>query len=268
MEQNKVEIFENEDFGCVRTVTANNEPFFCLTDICKALEISQPSKVKDRLKQKGVRTIPTLTSGGTQGLLYINESNLYKTVFQSRKKSAEQFTDWITEEVIPSIRKTGSFNVGQPTPVDRTQLFATAVLEAHKMIEEQNVLIEKQTTVIEELKPKAEFHDVVNDTEEKITIGCFSGILHKEHGVEVSAAKLFDFFRQKKFICSMGNLRNKPSQAMLDKGYMNFNEFSRKVYKPRLRRHEMELTFTPLITGKGQIYFTKRIIKACKQGEL
>lgn len=108
---NELKIFKNEEFGEVRTVAIDGEPMFCLADICKALELSQPSKVKERLNQKGVNSIPTLTNGGTQNLLYVNESNLYKTIFQSRKESAERFTDWVTSEVLPSIRKTGQYQM-------------------------------------------------------------------------------------------------------------------------------------------------------------
>lgn len=104
-----LQVFKNEEFGEIRTVTIDNEPMFCLADICKALELSQPSKVKERLLEKGVRSIPTLTNGGTQNLLYVNEANLYKTIFQSRKESAERFTDWVTSEVLPSIRKYGIY---------------------------------------------------------------------------------------------------------------------------------------------------------------
>lgn len=105
----ELQIFKNEEFGEIRTATINNEPMFCLADICRILELSQPSKVKERLLEKGVRSIPTLTNGGTQNLLYVNESNLYKTIFQSRKESAERFSDWVTSEVLPSIRKHGIY---------------------------------------------------------------------------------------------------------------------------------------------------------------
>lgn len=105
----ELQIFSNSEFGEIRTITKDNEPMFCLADVCKALELTQPSKVKERLNSKGVNIIPTLTKGGEQKLLYINESNLYKTIFQSRKESAERFTDWVTGEVLPSIRKTGSY---------------------------------------------------------------------------------------------------------------------------------------------------------------
>lgn len=104
--ENRIKIFENAEFGKVRVNIVNNEPMFCLGDVCKVLGLTQPSKVKERLNEKGVNTIPTLTPGGTQELLYINESNLYKAIFQSRKECAERFSDWVTSEVLPSIRKT------------------------------------------------------------------------------------------------------------------------------------------------------------------
>lgn len=106
----ELQIFSNTEFGEIRTITKDDEPMFCLADVCRALELTQPSKVKERLNSKGVNIIPTLTKGGEQKLLYINESNLYKTIFQSRKDSAERFTDWVTGEVLPSIRKTGGYN--------------------------------------------------------------------------------------------------------------------------------------------------------------
>lgn len=106
---NELSIFKNEEFGEIRTVIIENEPMFCLSDVCKALGLTQPSKVKERLNEKGVSSIPTLTAGGEQKLLYINESNLYKTIFQSRKESAERFTGWVTSEVLPCIRKNGIY---------------------------------------------------------------------------------------------------------------------------------------------------------------
>lgn len=105
----ELQIFNNEEFGEIRTITKDNEPMFCLADVCKALELSNPSMIKSRLNEKGISNIDTLTTGGKQKLLYVNESNLYKTIFQSRKESAERFTDWVTSEVLPSIRKTGSY---------------------------------------------------------------------------------------------------------------------------------------------------------------
>ena len=128
---NELQIFNSEEFGDIRTVTIDNEPMFCLSDVCKALGLTQPSKVKERLNEKGVSSIPTLTAGGEQKLLYINESNLYKTIFQSRKESAERFTDWVTSEVLPAIRKNGSYQLAP----QGEELLALAVIEAKKTID-------------------------------------------------------------------------------------------------------------------------------------
>nr|DAJ69990.1 MAG TPA: hypothetical protein [Caudoviricetes sp.] len=105
----ELQIFSNEEFGEVRTAVVNDEPWFCLADICRVLEIKNVSDCKSRLRQKGIVTTDTLTNGGKQKMIFIDESNLYKTIFQSRKESAERFTDWVTSEVLPSIRKTGSY---------------------------------------------------------------------------------------------------------------------------------------------------------------
>lgn len=130
----EIQIFNSTEFGDIRTVTIDNEPMFCLSDVCKALGLTQPSKVKDRLNAKGVSSIPTLTAGGEQKLLYINESNLYKTIFQSRKESAERFTDWVTSEVLPEIRKTGSYQ--KPMTTDqKIQLLAQGNVELTERID-------------------------------------------------------------------------------------------------------------------------------------
>lgn len=134
---NELQIFNSEEFGDIRTVTIDNEPMFCLSDVCKALGLTQPSKVKERLNEKGVSSIPTLTAGGEQKLLYINESNLYKTIFQSRKESAERFTDWVTSEVLPAIRKTGAYQ--KPMTTDqKIQLLAQENVELTEKIEKVN----------------------------------------------------------------------------------------------------------------------------------
>lgn len=134
---NELQIFNSEEFGDIRTVQLNNEPMFCLSDVCKALGLTQPSKVKDRLNEKGVSSIPTLTAGGEQKLLYINESNLYKTIFQSRKESAERFTDWVTSEVLPAIRKTGAYQMPMTTD-QKIQLLAQGNVELTEKIEKVN----------------------------------------------------------------------------------------------------------------------------------
>lgn len=107
---NNIQIFENNEFGAIRTQIINDEPYFCLADVCHALDFEQPSRVKSRLKPDGVTTGMVIDSvGRRQNANFVNELNLYKVIFQSRKESAERFTDWVAGEVLPSIRKTGSY---------------------------------------------------------------------------------------------------------------------------------------------------------------
>ena len=112
---NELKLFENKEFGKVRTTIVNDNPYFCLTDVCRILGISNSRNVKKRLNEEGVHTIDTIENTGFAqrkvNLTYINESNLYKCIFQSKKKSAIKFTEWVTSEVLPSIRKYGEYKL-------------------------------------------------------------------------------------------------------------------------------------------------------------
>lgn len=130
----ELQIFSNSEFGEIRTITKDNEPMFCLADVCKALEITHVTDVKNRLKQDGVGTAEVIDSlGRKQKATFINESNLYKTIFQSRKESAERFTEWVTSEVLPSIRKTGSYGMPKSTS-GQIQLLAQGYTELEEAV--------------------------------------------------------------------------------------------------------------------------------------
>ena len=107
---NELQIFNSEKFGRSRAVERGSEPWFCLADVCKPLDL-RVSDCRKRLKPEGVDTINTLTAGGVQGMLYVNEGNLYRAIFQSKKPEAEEFTAWVTEEVLPALRKHGTYTV-------------------------------------------------------------------------------------------------------------------------------------------------------------
>lgn len=153
-----LQIFSNSEFGEIRTITKDNEPMFCLADVCKALEISNVSQLKTRLKEDGVITnevgVQTgIKADGTPAIQkvrmnFINESNLYKTIFQSRKESAERFTDWVTSEVLPSIRKTGSYNKSMTT-AEKIHLLAQGNEELNERVDK----VEDKITSIEEETP-------------------------------------------------------------------------------------------------------------------
>ena len=105
-----LQVFTKDEFGTIRTVQLNGEPYFCMVDICKALDLNNISQARTRLREDGVITNEVIDSmGRKQKANFINESNMYKLVFQSRKESAEKFTDWVTAEILPSIRKHGIY---------------------------------------------------------------------------------------------------------------------------------------------------------------
>lgn len=107
---NGITTFENLEFGAIRTKIIKDEPYFCLPDVCGALEIKNISQLKTRLNKDGVIISEVIDSvGRKQNANFVNELNLYKVIFQSRKESAERFTDWVAGEVLPSIRKTGGY---------------------------------------------------------------------------------------------------------------------------------------------------------------
>lgn len=104
-----LKIFENNEFGQVRTSIIDEEPYFSLNDVCRILEINNPSQAKTRLNKDGIISNEVIDCmERTQLANFINEPNLYKLVFQSRKPEAERFADWVTSEVLPAIRKHGA----------------------------------------------------------------------------------------------------------------------------------------------------------------
>lgn len=216
---NQIKIFENQEFGKIRTALLNDEPMFCLGDVCKALGIAQASKVKERLSEKGVHSIPTLTAGGEQRLLYINESNLYKAIFHSRKESAERFTDWVTSEVLPSIRKSGGYIAGQEQMTD-SELMAKALLVAQKQIEERNAQIER-------MRPKEIFADAVSASHQSILVGELAKIL-KQNGIDTGQKRLFIRLRDEGYLIKRkGSDYNMPTQKSMNLGLFEIKESTR-----------------------------------------
>lgn len=102
-------IFNFNEHGVRVVLDENQEPWFCLTDVYKSLDISRTSRLFRELDAKGVADCHILTNGGTQKLKFINEPNLYRIIFRSNKPQALSFQDWVFAEVLPSIRKTGSY---------------------------------------------------------------------------------------------------------------------------------------------------------------
>lgn len=113
---NDLQIFDNPEFGRIRAVEIDGEPWFCLADVCKPLGL-QARKCRERLKTDGILSRDAVDSTGRRNkMLWCNEGNLYRAIFQSKKPEAERFTDWVTEEVLPALRKHGTYTVPGVAP--------------------------------------------------------------------------------------------------------------------------------------------------------
>ena len=164
--RNELTVFENEKFGKVRVVAENEKPYFNLNDVCEILGLKNPRQVKSRLNPKGVILVDTLTSGGKQQMNFINESNLYKCIFQSDKPEAEEITEWVTGEVLPAIRKTGMYMTDDVwnSIMNEPEKIGELLINYGKVRQENENLIVKnkiQEQEILELKPKATYYDLI-----------------------------------------------------------------------------------------------------------
>lgn len=252
---NQLTVFENENFGKVRTIFQNNIPLLCLKDVCEILDIKQATKLKSRLKQDGVITSHVIDRlGRKQKALFINESNLYKVIFQSRKSEAEAFTEWVTTEVLPAIRKTGGYIAGEEElNEDELVMKAMNVLNAKvEKLKQQNKQLE---TKVEEDKPKVLFADSVAASNNTITVGTLAKIL-KQNGINTGELRLFNWLRDNKYLVKeKGRDYNRPTQKSMELGIMKVKQNC--ITHPN---GNIIVTNTPLITGKGETYFVNKFL--------
>lgn len=177
--ENRLKIFKNDELGEIRTKEINNNPHVCLADVCKILDIKNISDCKSRLKQDGVVTSEVIDSlGRKQQATFIDESNLYKVIFQSRKPEAERFTEWVTSEVLPSIRKTGGYIVGEEN-MSEDELILKAMTVLNKKVENLKLENAQQKQIIGELKPKADYTDMILKNKGLVTVNAIA----KDYGM-------------------------------------------------------------------------------------
>lgn len=255
----ELKIFTNEEFGQVRTVTIDGEPWFVGKDVAEALGYAEPRSAVSKKVETCDRGVAEMeTPSGKQNMTIINESGLYALIFGSKLESAKRFKHWVTSEVLPSIRTTGAYISNED--LLKLQLFdkdPLKVVQAHQQL--TAIEVEKATAPLiaenEKMKPKAEFHDAVSVAENCINFGKFAAAFQNNNHISLGRNKLMDWCRKQKYLCSSYGLKNKPSQLMLTNGYMKYkqtiNHSNGKEY----------ITYTPLLTGKGEIWLTKKLLK-------
>lgn len=245
---NQIKIFENPEFGKVRTVEIDGKPYLIGKDVAEALGYSNTRKaLADHVDEedKGVTKCDTL--GGKQELTVINESGLYSLILSSKLESAKRFKRWVTSEVLPSIHKSGGYIAGQEQMSD-SELMAKALLVAQKQIDERNAQIER-------MKPKEIFADAVSASQTTILIGELAKLI-RQNGVDIGQNRLFSWLRENGYLVKRkGTDYNQPTQKSANLGILTTKE--------TIIAHSngsTEIKKTVKVTGKGQQYFINKFL--------
>ncbi len=248
--ENNIQVFNNEEFGEVRTVMVSGEPWFVAVDVCKALELSNPTVAVSRLDEDE-RSKFNLGRQG-EGTI-VNEAGLYSLILGSRKPEAKAFKRWITHDVIPAIRKTGGYIQGEESMSD-DDLIARALVMAQKKIELREQQLKEKDAQLELQKPKVDFADHVTDSDNAIDMGTFAKYAQKQ-GITMGRNTLFKWLRDQGVL--MDN--NVPYQRYLNAGWFRVIE---NIYNTGSGQYTTPKT---LVTGKGQVALINYIRKNCKE---
>lgn len=244
---NQIKIFENPEFGKVRTVEIDGKPYLAGKDVAEALGYANPQKaIRDHTDIEDRTVNDSFTVNGTKAIL-INESGLYSLILSSKLESAKRFKHWVTSEVLPSIHKSGGYIAGQEQMSD-SELMAKALLVAQKQIEERNAQIER-------MKPKEVFADAVSASQTTILIGELAKLI-RQNGVDIGQNRLFSWLRENGYLVKRkGTDYNQPTQKSADLGILTTKE--------TIIAHSngsTEIKKTVKVTGKGQQYFINKFL--------
>ena len=246
---NKIMIFENEEFGKIRSTVINGEPWFVGKDIAKILGYRDTSDALKKHVDAEDKLSRYFADSGQNRLMYvINESGFYSLVLSSKMPKAKKFKHWVTSEVLPTIRKTGGY-------VDDPDKFADYYLpfadEATKqMFKIQHEYIRQLHSKINKDKPKVDFADQVADTTNVIDMGEMAKLAN-DRGIRIGRNRLFSWLR----VMGILMMNNIPYQEYMDRGYFKLKEslyYTDGVYKTRQ---------TTYVTGKGQRYIIDRLLR-------
>lgn len=250
---NELQIFENEEFGKVRTLVKDGEPWFIASDVCECLGLANPTVSVNRLDYDERAKFNL----GRQGWVNIvNEYGLYNLVLGSRKPEAKNFKRWVTHEVLPAIRKHGGYLT--PDKVEEILTDPDSIIRLATQLKEERAKREAAEKVIEEQRPKALFADAVSASKTSILIGALAKLI-RQNGVDVGQKRLFEWLRKKGYLIKSGNDKNMPTQRSMEQGLFEVKEGS-YVDGDGVNR----ITRTTKVTGKGQLYFVNKFLAAAR----
>jgi anti-repressor protein len=249
---NEIKVFNNAEFGKIRTLNRDGEPWFVGKDVATALGYKDSvNALKSHVSEEDKGGWRIATQYGEREAVIINESGLYSLILSSKLEGAKRFKRWVTAEVLPSIRKSGGYIAGQDEMSD-TELLAKALLVAQRQIEQRNAQIA-------EMQPKALFADAVAASHTSILIGELAKIL-KQNGVDIGQNRLFETLRQQGYLIRRnGTDYNSPTQRAMELGLFEVKEST--VGNPD---GSVRVTRTTKVTGKGQQYFINKFLGGIK----
>lgn len=211
----QIEIFKNESLGEVRVAGTSDEPLFCLADVCKVLELGNPSQVKARLDDGVIRNEVILDSiGRQQEMTFVTEDGLYDVILDSRKPQAKTFRKWVTSEVLPSLRKTGSYSVQEQFQLPQTYLEALKALVASEE-EKQQLAVENKV-----MRPKAEYFDKLIDR------NLLTNIRDTAKQIHIPQNKFVQWLLEKRFVYRDAKRKLKPYAEYIPV-YFELKDFER-----------------------------------------
>lgn len=254
---NNLQIFKSPDFGQVRTIQQNGEPWFVGKDVCEALRYSNSRKaLADHVKEnhKGVTFCDT--PGGKQQITIIDEAGLYSLVMRAKTEKAEAFQEWVTGEVLPAIRKHGGYIAGSENMTD-AEIMAKAVLVAQSTIRQRDQRIKELESDVAAAKPKVLFADAVSASDSTILIGDLAKIL-KQNGHPIGQKRLFNWMREQGYLIKRaGADYNSPTQRAMEMGLFKIKETAISHSDGHV-----SVSKTTKVTGKGQQYFINKFCGA------
>lgn len=242
-----IQVFNHPQFGDIRTTGTPDNPEFCAMDLCRALGYSNGrDAVAKHVDDDDVAKRDTADSiGRTQQLTYVNESGMYSLVLGSKLESAKKFKHWVTSEILPAIRKSGTYSVEQ---LSRKQL-ALMVVQAEEEKERLALENKQQADQLEEQKPKVTFADAIIGSNTYIIIRDLAKLI-QQNGYEIGEKRLYQWLRDNKYL----TLDNKPMQRYIEQGLFFIAEGTHS------ENGVMKAHMTTKVTPKGQQYFINKFI--------
>ena len=251
---NNLQIFNNDQFGQIRTTVKDGTPLFVAADVCRALEISNSRMATDRLDDDEKADVSLTDGSQTRHMTAVTESGLYSLVLGSRKPEAKAFKRWITHDVIPAIRKTGGYVDNEQQFVNTYLPFADANTKA--LFGQTLAQLRAANEQLEQQKPKVLFADAVSAAHTSILVGELAKLL-KQNGVDIGQHRLFQYLRENGYLIKRrGTDYNMPTQYAMERGWFEIKETAITHGDGHTSVNK-----TPKVTGKGQQYFINLFLK-------